>query len=203
MKLLYKFQYNIHNYENMTEEIPNLPGHWMATHTGRKIDPGTMTKDDVDIEDIAWSLSHLCRYNGHCDHFYSVAQHSVYVSEIVQSLGGDPKKGLLHDATECYVGDVVRPVKHRTDMENYVILENRVMRIIGEAFNFSTPIMTSEVSLADDIVLLSEKDQILKDSPDWGWGNDIIRMEGKIKIMYPQEAYKFFMNRYNELFNII
>lgn len=186
----------------MEINIPNLPGHWMATHTGRKIDPGTMTKEDVDIEDIAWSLSHLCRYNGHCDHFYSVAQHSVYVSNITHLLGGDPKKGLLHDATECYVGDVVRPVKQRPDMENYVTLEDRVMRIIGEAFNFSIPIMTSEVNLADNIVLLSEKDQILKDSPDWGWGEDIQRMKERIKPMYPPEAYRFFMNKYSELFNI-
>jgi len=184
----------------MEKIIPNITGPWMATRTGRRINPGEMSKEDVDIEDIAWALSNLCRYNGHCDHFYSVAQHSVYVSKVVSDLGGDPKKGLLHDATECYVGDMVRPVKHRPDMKNYIKLENKVMKVVGEAFDLSFPIMTPDVKLADNIVLLSEKDQIISAPNDWGWGEDIIRMGNKITLMYPEEAYKFFMDEYKKLF---
>ncbi len=184
----------------MEKELSNVKGFWMATRTGKKINPGNMDKEDVDIEDIAWSLSHLCRYNGHCDYFYSVAQHSVYVSKVVESLGGDPKKGLIHDATECYLGDMVKPVKTRPDMKGYVDLEDKVMNTIGKAFGFYTPIMTDIVKKADNIVLFSEKDQIIKYPMDWGWGNDIPRMKEKIKPMYPKEAYDFFMNRYNKLF---
>jgi len=183
------------------EDIKIVDKSWTATRSGLKINPSTMVKEDILIEDIAWALSHLCRYNGHCDHFYSVAQHSVYVSNVVEGLGGDPKKGLLHDATECYIGDMVRPVKQRPEMEGFVILEDRIMDLVGEAFNLGNPVVTPIIKLADNIVLHSEKDQIFENSPDWGWGDDLPRMKKKIELMYPPEAYKFFMERYNELFS--
>lgn len=184
----------------MESIIENITGPWMATHTGLKVNPGTMTKGDINIEDIAWALSNICRFNGQCDHFYSVAQHSVYVSRITEELGGDPRKGLLHDATECYVGDMVRPVKYRDGMEAFRILEERVGKIVAEAFNLPGDIMTTEVKKADNIALFTEKDQIMSNSPDWGWGEDVRRMGIKIELMYPPEAYKFFMERYNKLF---
>lgn len=184
----------------MESIIEKVTGPWMATRTGRKINPGTMLKEDVDINDIAWALSHLCRYNGHCDHFYSVAQHSVYVSYVVEELGGDPKKGLLHDATECYIGDMVRPVKYRDGMQSFRDLEDRIGKVIEEAFQLDGEMMTKEVKEGDNILLHTEKDQILMNSPDWGWGEDIPRMEEKISLMYPPEAYEFFIKRYEELF---
>jgi hypothetical protein len=65
--------------------------------------------EDIDILDIAHSLSMQCRYNGHTKGFYSVAEHSVLVANLVP-----PRlrlQALLHDASEAYVGDVIRPIK--------------------------------------------------------------------------------------------
>ena len=53
--------------------------YWLQTFTGKKIDLINPTREMVDIEDIAHSLSMICRYNGHCRDFYSVAEHSVMV----------------------------------------------------------------------------------------------------------------------------
>src|SRR5690242_11754504 len=84
-------------------------GDWMQTYTGRRFWPLDPRVDDIDIGDIAHHLSLVCRFAGACREFYSVAQHCVGVSYVC-----DPKDalwGLLHDAAEAYVGDMVRPLK--------------------------------------------------------------------------------------------
>ncbi|ENQ8056890.1 hypothetical protein ACT3QV_004521 [Vibrio alginolyticus] len=63
---------------------------------------------DADIDVIAFALSNINRYTGHVGQ-YSVAQHCVLVSE---QLPDELKlSGLLHDATEAYIGDVSKPLK--------------------------------------------------------------------------------------------
>ncbi len=77
------------------------------------------------IDDIASALSKVCRYGGHCSHFYSVAEHSVLVSRIMEYWDlGDPMEGLLHDATEAYLSDVVGPFKQL--LPDYRLLEEEL-----------------------------------------------------------------------------
>ena len=87
---------------------------WMDTFTGKRIDVLRVKADDICIEDIAHSLALQCRFNGHCPRFYSVAEHSVRVSELCEKIGygrEDCLMALLHDAAEAYLGDIIRPVK--------------------------------------------------------------------------------------------
>ncbi len=82
---------------------------WMWTYSGKQVWPDRPDPEDICIEDIAHALSMQCRYNGHVSHFYSVAEHSVLVSLMVP-----PElaiEALLHDATEAYCGDLIRPIK--------------------------------------------------------------------------------------------
>lgn len=81
---------------------------------GRKIDLRKPTLDDIDITDIAHSLSLVCRFGGHIKHFYSVAEHSILVAKLLSEQGAPGElvlAGLLHDAHEAYLGDVTTPVK--------------------------------------------------------------------------------------------
>lgn len=80
------------------------------TATGRRFNLMLPDPKDVSIGDIAHSLARQCRFNGHTDCFYSVAQHSVLVARLVPQ--EHRLAALLHDAAEAYTGDIIRPVKN-------------------------------------------------------------------------------------------
>ena len=90
---------------------PTIGNTYIETYTGKKF---SLDTPEFDIEDIAHSLGMLCRYNGHCRHFISVAEHSLIVSLLCEELSlADPMEGLLHDASEAYLSDVPSPFKQR------------------------------------------------------------------------------------------
>ena len=82
---------------------------WILTNSAKPMSLVRPRADLVTPEDIAHSLGHICRFNGHCKHHYSVAQHSLLVASIVPD--EDQLPALLHDAAEAFVGDMVQPLK--------------------------------------------------------------------------------------------
>ena len=115
---------------------------WIQTYTGRKFHPLDPAMTDFDLRDIAHSLSLLCRFNGHCLRFYSVAEHSVRVSRI---LPDDLKLwGLLHDAGEAYLTDLPRPVKGQMpgfrDMEDKIVEYVTLREVKNLSFANARPI---------------------------------------------------------------
>ncbi len=84
---------------------------FVITYTGKKFSFDHITQDSIDIRDIAHALSHLCRFTGHTNMFYSVAQHSLLVSEKMPGGPADKLVGLLHDAAEAYINDLASPLK--------------------------------------------------------------------------------------------
>lgn len=170
----------------------------IQTNSGKMIDVKHMTPDDVDLNDIAHALSMICRYNGHCSKFYSVAEHSVYVSQICQE--EDAKWGLMHDAVECYVGDMIRPLKNMDEATAFMDIEDNLQLVIAEKFGLDKVIPES-VHWADDVVLLAEKDQLIPVNHDWGFREDHTKWPKKIHAWSPQEAKFNFLNRYRELFD--
>lgn len=86
----------------------------IETYTGLLYDFASPQPDQVCVEDIAKSLSQVCRYGGHIDHRYSVAQHSLLVWRLVVHHLMRPDLGyaaLHHDSPETYTGDVMKPMK--------------------------------------------------------------------------------------------
>lgn len=135
-------------------------GDWMQTITGRKFWPIDPRPEDVDIEDIAHALSMMCRFNGHCEKFYSVAEHSVYVSMIC------PKEhavwGLLHDASEAYISDIVKPAKPY--IAGYKEAEKRIMDAVCDRFGLPRDDPAC-VKYADCAILADEANQIMGPHP--------------------------------------
>ncbi|EHX22395.1 hypothetical protein ECDEC12A_5375, partial [Escherichia coli DEC12A] len=78
---------------------------FIKTFSGKHFYYDKINKDDIDINDIAVSLSNICRFAGHLSHFYSVAQHAVLCSQLVpQEFAFE---ALMHDATEAYCQDIL------------------------------------------------------------------------------------------------
>lgn len=131
-------------------------GDWMQTYTGKRFYPLDPRSEDIDAEDIAHALSLLCRYGGHVDRFYSVAEHCVLMSYAVSP--ENALAALLHDATEAYVGDMVRPLKRQ--MPQYQHFEAAVWLAICDHFRLF-PMLAEEVKQADNRILLTERDALM------------------------------------------
>lgn len=69
----------------------------------RWFDPLDFKGGDVYEEDLATSLSHLCRFNGHVKFFYSVAQHSISVARLVEKRGSAPSVVLQVGFLLCHL----------------------------------------------------------------------------------------------------
>lgn len=168
-------------------------GGWIATFTGRKITPLDPDPDDIAIEDIAHALALQCRFTGHVRQFYSVAQHSVMVSQLV------PKEqaldGLLHDASEAYLADIARPIKNMPGFGDvYHAAEAKLEEAVAWHFGTTYP-MSPEVKVADNLMLWAEmRDLMPVDPPD---GVEMYSKE--VKPWGPVLAELKFLARYNKL----
>ena len=109
----------------------------IQTFTGKEFYPLDAWPDDVDIADIAHALSMICRFNGHCREFYSVAEHSVLVAEAATEYGADAShalRALMHDAAEAYLLDIPTPVKAL--LPNYKAAEDRLCEVLASVFGY-------------------------------------------------------------------
>lgn len=140
----------------------------IQVRSGVFFDPLNPTPEGIRIEDIAHSLSNLCRFTGHSNVFYSVAQHSVLVSYLMTQSNTASLWGLLHDATEAYIGDINRPLKVYLNTQlkgGFAAMENNLMAVIAEKFGLP-PTPPDNLNLADNRALAAEKRDLMG-GPDW------------------------------------
>ena len=107
----------------------------MNTFSGKKFDPMHMNSEDVSLEDLAHALSLLCRGGGHLKYFYSVGQHSINCMKEARARGWSKRVQLaclLHDASEAYIADIIRPVK--VHLPEYYKIESKIMTCIFDKF---------------------------------------------------------------------
>lgn len=162
---------------------------YMLTFTGRHFRFDAFQPDDFDIRDIAHALSNVARFNGHTLTHYSVAQHSVFVSNLC--LPEDAREGLMHDAPEAYMGDMVGPLKRLAVMHQFRVMEDRMWRALASKYRLRQQIPNS-VKDADKTMLEAELNHFryytLRSSDDF-----------TIPILSPVDAEFEFMKRAKEL----
>jgi len=149
---------------------------------------------DFDIDDIAHGLSHICRFTGHTRKFYSVAQHSVHVSELVPP--ALRLEALLHDASEAYLGDVSSPLKSM--LPTYKDIEHRTEHAIARVFGLVFP-LPPEIKQADLRMLVTEKRDLMPtvqyDSVCWPTHKPA---PFKVAAMSPEHARNYFLDKYRQ-----
>jgi hypothetical protein len=133
---------------------PGRIGDWIQVHSGAQAYPMDLRPSEVEITDIAHSLSMQCRYTGHCLRFYSVAEHSVLMARWVPP--ADAMYALLHDASEAYLTDVPRPIK--PFLPGYKEAERRVQDAVWKRFGLK-PGNPYSVDTADARILNDERAQ--------------------------------------------
>lgn len=139
---------------------PLFAGRLIRTYNGHYFDVFDPNPDQIDIEDIAHSLSLLCRFAGHIKSFYSVAEHSIWVAEKVSKKHA--LAALLHDASEAYLVDIPKPIKD--EIPHYLEIEKDLMSVISKKFNFEFP-LSDEVKLFDREALVFEwENKVLSDN---------------------------------------
>lgn len=153
----------------------------------------------IDIKTIAHALANICRFTGHTQFFYSVAQHSVMVSRLVPPQHA--LAGLLHDATEAYLGDVAAPLKAL--LPDYRAIEARVQAAVMRTFGLPEH-LPPEVKDADTLALAIEQDALMPAHADvWpceyhpGYARGV--MVHHVLPQQPILARKLFLMRYMEL----
>ncbi len=146
------------------------------------------------IEDIAHGLSNICRYSGQCSSFYSVAEHSLLVSQVAE---GFEFEALLHDAAEAFLGDITRPLKQM--LPEYRRIEREVENAILQRFDVPMP-LPPEVKQADLRVLAAEQRQIMPRGTDgWVRGQKVLPADVVVQHLAPDEAKRVFLARFEAL----
>jgi hypothetical protein len=169
---------------------------WIQTYSGKKLFPLNPDEKDICIEDIAHALAMQCRFTGHTKYHYSIAQHSVLVSLHCGPV--DARFGLMHDGSEAYLCDIASPIKHDPAFSKYCEIEKHLQSIIYTKFGLigNEPL---GVKKADLRMLATEaRDLIIPIKEKWNLVEP--PFDFKIQKMYPEEAEKLFLNRFDELF---
>lgn len=173
---------------------------YITTYTGKRFDPTNPDANLLDIKDIAHALSLVCRGNGHVKVFYSVGQHCIDCCKEAIARGYSKRVALaclIHDAGECYMSDVPRPLKE--NLTEYVKQEDKLLNMIYEHF-LGSPITDEERALVKEI----DDDMLYYDLTDLLG----IEVEGEAPNISTERTYDFIPfayieKKYLELYGIV
>lgn len=179
---------------------------WIETYSGKHFDLLDPKAEMICIEDIAHAGSMMNRFTGHTRYPYPVTQHE-YIGSFIRpescvckSAEEHAFKFLLHDASESYISDVNRPLKHFTPIgAEYMKVEKVIQDLIYGKYGLDTtePPCVKEI---DNEMLYAEKHQLMGNTNFmWQWSEtekaaDVIIVERT----FTQNKY-LYLSRFNEL----
>ena len=157
---------------------------YIETRSGLFISPLTLKPEEIKLNDVIASASKLCRFNGHCKHFYSVLTHSVNCCLAAEKQDYDfetCRYSLLHDALESVVGDLPSP--YREFLPDFCSMEEKVETIFEDRFQIKGEYLLMK---AIDRAMCRREARFLMRSKGKGerWEGDYIRLKIKNSELY-------------------
>lgn len=160
------------------------------TYSGPLFDFKNPHADMIRIEDIARGLSNSAHFGGQTKQYFSIAQHCMLVYELMPTeYMEDYTMGmaaLLHDASEAYTGDMLKPLKNM--LPEFKKIEDRIMEVIFTKYDLPLETMRS-IKVYD----MNAQDIEFR---------ALMRREIFLTEMTPQESYDAFMEVFNKLINL-
>jgi len=180
---------------------PPAPGPFLQTVSGRRVNPFDPDPGQLDPGDIARALANQCRFGGHSRAFYSVAQHSVIVSRLVEERGGDAEDAfaaLMHDASEAYLGDMPHPLKHRSPLgAAFKAAEEHLEQAIRDRFAIRPDVPA--IKRADRALLATERRAFSAETWHWPELDGVEPLDLELEAWPPDRAAEEFAARFAEL----
>jgi hypothetical protein len=177
------------------------PGPFIQTLSGRRVNPLDAAPEDIDPTDIARALANTCRFGGHSRAFYSVAQHSAIVCDLLAERGATPDElmaALLHDAAEAYLGDLPHPLKHRSELgAQFRQAEKRLEAVIER--RFALPDASARVKPLDRALLATERRTFSEVTWHWPELDGAEELDLQIDPWPPERAREEFLLRYERI----
>lgn len=159
-----------------------------------------------NVRAMAHSLAQTARYRGNSNIFYSVAEHSLLVSLLMEEVtGGDPYEGIFHDGTESVLPDVSSPFKQL--LPDLKALDKRFDVSLRAHFGLAGPGKSKECGIADWLALFIEAKQILPEEgadfeDPYNLRPEALKLRRKgwmVRGLDWQHARDLFLDRYNEV----
>lgn len=161
--------------------------YFYRTFTGKMIDLNSISIEDIDVRDIAWSLSGIRRFGAHTRLRETVADHSIYMTKKFMDRGEykNALHALMHDATEAYITDIPSPLKNL--IPQIKEFENTIYALIAKKFGLDDEL--------PEVVEKMDKGMIPKEINSFF---DLKDQEDEI-VLYGDEGYNVFLNLFDEL----
>lgn len=177
-----------------TASTTTISGATILTTDGLYFDFADPDPACFTLHAIARGLANTCRFAGQCTAFYSVAEHSIWVSRLVP-----PEfalAGLFHDAAEAFIGDMPKPLKHV--LGDYQAVEARIESVMFPALGLPWPI-PAQVKHADRVMLATEQRQLMRNRDAWRWTDGIQPADIDLDYYGPATAFHHFVDRAHQL----
>lgn len=177
----------------------------MNTRSGYKFNITDPSPETIVLEDIAYGLGYKPHYSGQTPFFFSIAQHSILVGDLVLKETNDPTLalvGLFHDAEEAYIGDMITQVKLM--LPEFKIIGKKIQEVIFGKFTLPFDQLPA-IKWADLEILKQEYDLFYKMSETMrmryiqknaGWNPNWAPLS-------PDESAGHFINKFNHYNNLL